>query len=59
MYPSIEKVRELLNDYKTVPIFYELLVDSFSPVQLFNCLHKNHENCFILESVENKNQWGR
>ena len=59
MYPSIEKVRELLNDYKTVPIFYELLVDSFSPVQLFNCLHETYENCFILESVDNKDQWGR
>ncbi len=59
MYPSIEKVRELLNDYKTVPIFYELLVDSFSPVQLFNCLHEAYENCFILESVDNKDQWGR
>lgn len=59
MYPSIEQVKDLLKDYKTVPVFYELLVDSFTPVQLFNCLHESYENCFILESVDSKDQWGR
>ncbi len=59
LYPSIEQVKDLLKDYKTVPTFYELLVDSFTPVQLFNCLHETYENCFILESVDNKDQWGR
>lgn len=59
MYPSIEQVKDLLKDYKTVPVFYEILVDSFTPVQLFNCLHESYENCFILESVDSKDQWGR
>lgn len=59
LYPSIEQVRDLLKEYKTVPTFYELLVDSYTPIQLFNCLHEAYENCFILESVDNKDQWGR
>ncbi len=59
LYPSIEGVKNYLKDYKTVPTFYELLVDSFTPIQLFNCLHENYKNCFILESVDNKDQWGR
>lgn len=59
LYPSIDKVRELQKDYKTVPVFYELLMDSFTPIQLFNCLHEAYDNCFILESVDNKDQWGR
>ena len=59
LYPKIDKVNELLKDYKTVPVFYELLMDSYTPIQLFNCLHEAYDDCFILESVDNKNQWGR
>ena len=59
LYPEIDKVKELLNDYKTVPVFYELLMDAYTPIQLFNCLHEAYDDCFILESVDNKNQWGR
>ncbi|MGN1133078.1 MAG: anthranilate synthase component I [Oscillospiraceae bacterium] len=59
LYPSVEKVKELLKEYKTVPTFYELLMDSCTPIQIFNSLHEAYENCFILESVDNKDQWGR
>ncbi len=59
LYPSVEQVKELLKTYKTVPTFYELLIDSFTPIRLFNCLHETYEDCFILESVDNKDQWGR
>lgn len=58
-YPSKEEVKELLKEYRTVPTFYELLMDSFTPIHLFNALHATYENCFILESVDNKDQWGR
>ena len=59
LFPDIETVKELLKGYKTVPVFYELLVDQFTPIRLFNCLHERYKNCFILESVDNKDQWGR
>lgn len=59
LYPSVDQVKELLNEYKTVPTFYELLLDSCTPIQIFNSLHEAYENCFILESVDNIDQWGR
>lgn len=59
LYPSIETVKEYFKDYKTVPVFYELLMDSYTPIQLFNCLHETYDDCFILESVDNKDKWGR
>lgn len=59
LYPSKEEIKEMLKSYKTVPVFYELLIDSFTPIQLFNALHEAYDNCFILESVDNKDQWGR
>lgn len=58
-FPDIKTVKDLLKTYKTVPVFYELLVDEYTPIQLFNCLHESYKNCFILESVDNKDQWGR
>ena len=59
LYPAIEQVKELFENYKTVPVFYELLMDSCTPIQLFNCLHEAYDDCFILESVDNKDQWGK
>ncbi|MBQ5311377.1 MAG: anthranilate synthase component I [Oscillospiraceae bacterium] len=59
MYPNIEEVREHLRSYGTVPVFYELLTDSLTPVRIFSVLKENYDNCFILESVDNSNQWGR
>ena len=58
LYPSIKEVKEYLKEYDIVPVFYELLTDSCTPIYIFNAL-KNSENAFILESVDNKNQWGR
>lgn len=59
LYPEIQTVKELLKVYRNVPTFYELLMDSYTPVHLFNALHERYENCFILESVDNKDQWSR
>jgi anthranilate synthase component 1 len=59
LYPSIETVKEYLEKYNTVPVFYELLMDSYTPIEIFNCLHAEYEDCFILESVDNKDKWGR
>ena len=59
LYPAIEQVKELFENYKTVPVFYELLMDSCTPIQLFNCLHEAYDDCFILESVDNKRPVGQ
>lgn len=59
LYPSKEEVKNLLLSYKTVPVFYEMLIDSCTPVGLFAALKEKYENCFILESVDNTDQWGR
>lgn len=59
LYPQIDDVKKLFEDYETVPVFYELLMDAFTPIRLFNCLHDVYDDCFILESVDNKDKWGR
>lgn len=59
LYPSLEKVNKLLENYETVPVFYEVLADHITPIRMFRALRKEGTPCFILESVENKDQWGR
>lgn len=59
LFPTKEDVKKLLDDYKTVPVFYEALIDSSTPVRLFAALKEKYDNCFILESVDNSEQWGR
>ncbi|MGN1134690.1 MAG: anthranilate synthase component I [Oscillospiraceae bacterium] len=59
LFPSKEEVKKLLTSYKTVPVFHETLIDSTTPVRLFAGLREKYDNCFILESVDNTEQWGR
>lgn len=59
LYPSMEEVNELLKEYQTVPVFYEVLADHLTPIRMFRALKREGTPCFILESVENSSQWGR
>ena len=57
--PTLEQVRNLLTIYPTVPVFYEVLGDHVTPIQVFMALRKSGTPSFMLESVENRDQWGR
>ena len=57
--PTLEQVKNLLTIYPTVPVFYEVLADHVTPIQVFMALRKAGTPSFMLESVENRDQWGR
>ena len=59
LYPTLNKVEELLKEYQMVPVYYEELADYMTPIRMFQALRKEGTPCFMLESVENKDQWGR
>ncbi|MGE4549400.1 MAG: anthranilate synthase component I [Intestinibacillus sp.] len=59
LYPSLDEVKRFAQNYKSIPVFYEVLTDSCSPVQIMSALGDLSENSFMLESVENSEQWGR
>lgn len=59
LFPNLDDTKKMLTEYGSVPLFYELLTDSFTPVRMFSILKENYENCFILESVVSSNQWSR
>lgn len=59
LYPDRKETEAYLDEYDVVPVFYEILSDSCTPINIFHSLKQDEENCFILESVDNSQQWGR
>lgn len=59
LYPVLSEVERFAAEYPVVPVFHEILSDTRTPIHIFNALKENGETCFILESVDNTEQWGR
>jgi anthranilate synthase component 1 len=58
-YPTLEQARELSKGYDVIPIAFETLADTHTPINIFLSFKDTSENCFLLESAENGEQWGR
>ena len=59
LYPTLSDVQKALSDHRLVPVFRKVLSDTCTPIHIFHALQEQEETCFILESVENSQQWGR
>jgi anthranilate synthase component 1 len=59
--PKLDEVKEIAKngEYKIVPISTELYADSFTPIQVMRILKSVDKHCYMLESVEKSEQWGR
>ena len=59
--PSIDEVKELCVDseYKRVPISYELFSDIATPIEVLRILKGISNHCYMLESIEDSQKWGR
>lgn len=56
---SLEEARKLSEGYKIIPISKEILSDITTPMQVLRILKGKSRHCFMLESVENQEKWGR
>ena len=45
--------------YRRVPISRELYADAFTPVEVMRTLRAASRHCYLLESAEDKQRWGR
>lgn len=45
--------------YKRVPVSRELYADAFTPVEVMRCLRAASRHCYLLESAEDRQRWGR
>lgn len=59
LYPSLKEAENLLAAFHTVPVFASRLMDTRTPVGIFGALKNCSKTCFLLESVDNSQKWGR
>ncbi|MCC8178859.1 MAG: anthranilate synthase component I [Cloacibacillus sp.] len=61
MYPTLEDVRALARsgDYRRVQVCRELYADRYTPVEVMRTRRAAGRHCFLLESAENNQRWGR
>lgn len=57
-YPDLEQVKALSAKYNIIPISLEVYADLETPISIFNRLEQS-KFCFLLESVEGGEKWGR
>lgn len=58
--PTLEEYREFAEKgFKTVPVSRSILADIRTPIEVLNALMRVDNHCYILESVEDKQKWGR
>lgn len=61
MYPSLEMIEQIpnLRAYKCVPVAREIYADFTTPIEVVRTLKTQSRHIFLLESVEDRKQWGR
>ena len=57
-YDDIEKLR-LTGEYDIVPVSCELLADFITPIEALRILKNTSEHCYLLESAQASERWGR
>lgn len=56
---SLEKLKQISEGYKIVPISFEMLSDITTPIDVLKKLNHVSNHCYMLESVEEQEKWGR
>jgi anthranilate synthase component 1 len=57
--PSIDEGRALCQGNTIVPISLELFSDIKTPIEVLKCIKEKSDKCYLLESVEGDEKWGR
>ena len=59
--PSLEEVRAYAaqGEYRRVPVSTEILSDLYTPMQVLRKLKNGSDHCYLLESAEAQEKWGR
>ncbi len=59
--PDLEEVRQIAaeGDYRMIPVSREIYSDQKTPVEVLRILQNVSNHCYMLESVEDSQKWGR
>lgn len=56
---TLQEAKELAQGYQVVPVSREIMADLRTPMQVLRILKGVSSHCYMLESVENQEKWGR
>lgn len=56
---TLDEARKISKGYQVVPISMEILSDCKTPIEVLRILKGVSRHCYMLESVENQEVWGR
>lgn len=56
---TLKELKQLAEGYKVVPISGEILADIRTPMEVLRILKGTSSHCYMLESVEKQEKWGR
>lgn len=56
---SLEEVKKVSEGYRVVPVSREIMSDIKTPMEVLRILKNVSSHCYMLESVENQEKWGR
>lgn len=57
--PSLKEALAMAEDFKMIPISREVYADMRTPIEVMKMLKNVSKHCFMLESVESTQKWGR
>ncbi len=57
LFPTLQEVKKLSDQYSTIPVFWEIPADHWSPLQIYAALAQGEEYAFLLESVNTPEHW--
>lgn len=57
--PNLEEAGNYADDYKVIPLSCEIYSDVKTPIEVLKILKNISHHCFMLESLESPEQWGR
>ena len=57
--PTLEEARQYRGEYRCVPVCRTILSDMRTPIEVLKVLKQVSKHCYLLESLENQERWGR
>ncbi len=57
--PSLNAAKEIAAEYKMIPVSREIYSDVRTPIEVLKILKNVSSHCFLLESLESAEKWGR
>ncbi|TGE39506.1 anthranilate synthase component I [Desulfosporosinus fructosivorans] len=57
--PSLNEAKGIATEYKMIPVSREIYSDVRTPIEVLKILKNVSRHCFLLESLESAEKWGR